>query len=251
MSGTITSATALGGREAQEDRFAVAELGDDGVLLAVFDGHNGATAADVASGLVVEAFVRELGRYGDGKAAIEATIGVLRAETASLEEGSSVSLAYVDGDGAAVVVGVLGDSPVIVREARGECVLGPLHNTMTNPEDAALAVARGAALIGPYLCDPRTLEGVNLTRTIGDAALTFLGREPEVRTLQVGPSSFVVVGTDGLFSYEAPTPHALVDRVAVLVEGGADAGFLVTDALERGSEDNVTALLWRPAARDA
>lgn len=245
--GTVTSASARGLRPEQEDRFAVVRVDADRGrwLLAVFDGHNGAGTADAAAGLVADAFDRTLARHGDAKAAVEATIGILATSTADRHEGSSVSLAYVDADGGRTVIGVLGDSPVVLRDASGTCILGPLHNTMANPEDAARAVARGATLIGPYLCDPRSLEGVNLTRTIGDAELAFLGRSPEVFGAELGPSSFVVVASDGLFSFASPTPQALVDRVAELVGAGADAEGLVADALAGDSDDNVTVVLWR------
>lgn len=250
MRGSVTSATAQGLRPEQEDRYAVVRVDEDRGrwLLAVFDGHNGAQTAEIAAGLVPEVFDRTLTRYGDAKAAIEATIGVLGAETADRSEGSSVSLAYVDGDAGRAVIGVLGDSPVLVRDASGSCVLGALHNTIVNPEDAARAVARGAMMIGPYLCDPQTLEGVNLTRTIGDAELAFLGRAPEMLDAELGPRSFVLVASDGLFSFASPSPDALVERAARLVDEGAGAEDIVADALANGSDDNVTVVLWRASS---
>lgn len=242
--GSVSSATAVGLRAAQEDRFVVVEL-DGGFALAVFDGHNGAGTAEMAASLLPETFRRSLERSGSGRATVVATIGTLHERTADREDGSSVSLVHVDETAGRATAGVLGDSPVIIREADGEATLGPLHNTMANPADAERAVARGALFVWPYLVDDRTLEGVNLTRTIGDAALRFLGRTPETFSVALGAQSYVLVGTDGLFTPVASTPEALVERVDRLVTQGAEAQDLVDDALAEGSDDNVTVVLWK------
>jgi serine/threonine protein phosphatase PrpC len=92
------------------------------------------------------------------------------------------------------------------------------------------------------------MEGVNLTRTIGDAELTFLGRTPEVVEFELGANSFVVVASDGLFTRVTPTAEALVARLAELVDAGAGAEEIIEDALASGSDDNITALVWRPEA---
>ena len=250
IQGSVTSATAQGLRDAQEDRFAVVSLSDDrGWILGVFDGHNGAAVAELAAQLLPEAFRQALALHHDAKAAVEATIGALRAEAADRYEGSSVSLAFVDERNARVTVGVLGDSPVIVRDAAAACVIGPLHNTFLDPEDAQRAIERGALLVGPYLVRSDTMSGVNLTRTIGDAEFEFLGRTPETVDADLGPESFVLLASDGVFNQDAPDPPALVERMTALVDAGVDAQGLVDDALAKGSDDNVTVVLWRPSAR--
>jgi serine/threonine protein phosphatase PrpC len=246
--GQVMSGSVQGLREAQEDRFTALRVPDRGWLLAVFDGHNGAGTAQAAAERVEEVFTRCLGQYGAGTAAVSATVGALRDETAHRIDGSSASLVFVDESNDRVHAAVLGDSPVIVRDAHGELLMGPLHNTAANPEDAERAVERGALLVGPYLVDPDRMEGVNLTRTIGDADLPFLGRSPEVVEAEVGQQSFVLVASDGLFTRLAPNPEVLLARVGELVGSGADAEELVADALAAGSDDNVTVLLWRAGA---
>jgi serine/threonine protein phosphatase PrpC len=134
---------------------------------------------------------------------------------------------------------------VIVRDAAGDVRIGPLHNTGANPQDAQRAVERGALLVGPYLVDPDRLEGVNLTRTIGDSEFPFLGRSPEVLDAGLGAASFVLVASDGVFTRATPAVDALLGRVTALVDGGAEAAAIVDDALAAGSDDNVTAVLWR------
>jgi len=248
VQGQVTSGSVQGLREAQEDRVHASHYGDRGWLLAIFDGHNGAGTADVAAHRVEDVFARCVRQYGIGSGAMSATIGAIRDETAERTDGSSASVVFVDEVEDRVYAAVLGDSPVLVRDASGSLVMGPLHNTAANPEDAARAVERGALLVGPYLVDADRMEGVNLTRTIGDADLTFLGRTPEVVDFDLGAGSFVLVASDGLFTRLAPNPEILVARAGDLVDAGADAEAIVQDALTSGSDDNVTAVLWRPEA---
>lgn len=244
--GSVTSATAQGLRDAQEDRLVALRLdGDRGWILGVFDGHNGAAVAELAAQLLPDAFRHAIERHHEAKDAIEATIGALRTDAADRYEGSSVSLAFIDEHDGRITVGVLGDSPVIFRDAAANCVIGPLHNTFLDPEDTQRAVERGAMLVGPYLVRSDTMSGVNLTRTIGDAEFDFLGRTPETVDADLGPESFVLLASDGVFNQTAPGPAALVDRTTTLVDAGLDAQAIVDDALAQGSDDNVTAVLWR------
>jgi serine/threonine protein phosphatase PrpC len=243
--GQVTSGTVQGLRDAQEDRFCASRFGDRGWLLAVFDGHNGPGTAEAAASRLEEVFERCIGQYGPGTAALEATVGALRDEVAERTDGSSATVVFVDEEKERVYAAVLGDSPVIVRDGDGELAIGPLHNTAANPEDAERAVERGALLVGPYLVDAERMEGVNLTRTIGDADLDFLGRTPEVMEAALGSESFVLVASDGVFTRLAPNPEMLVARFGELIGSGADAESLVADALAAGSDDNITVLVWR------
>jgi len=226
----------------------VSRVGERGWLLAVFDGHNGPGTADVAAKRIGEVFARCAEQYGVGPAAVDAAVGAIRDEVAERNDGSSASVVFVDEQEDRAYASVLGDSPVMVRTETDEVAMAPLHNTAANPEDAARAVERGALLVGPYLVDSDRMEGVNLTRTIGDADLTFLGRTPESAQFSLGPRSFVLVASDGMFTFLAPTPDALLSRAADLVDAGLSAEAMVEDALAAGSDDNVTVLLWRPEA---
>jgi serine/threonine protein phosphatase PrpC len=248
MDGSVTSATAIGLRPAQEDRYAVVrvdEHGRRGWALAVFDGHSGAETADTAASRFEDAFRRTLERGRSDETIVRISVEIVRDEVADRVEGSSVSVAWIDEEAGRAAFGVLGDSPVIVRGEDGRTILGPLHNAIVNVADRDRAIERGALYMGGYLVDPRTLEGVNLTRTIGDAPFGFLGRESETFGAALGTNSYVLVATDGVFTDLAPGPDALVGHIDALVDEGKDAQDIVDDALAGGTEDNVTVLLWR------
>jgi serine/threonine protein phosphatase PrpC len=222
------------------------EAGRDGWALGVFDGHAGAGTADIASRIFEYAFRRSVEVNDTDVGAVQMTIRLLVRFLADRDEGSSASVVWIDEIAGRTTIGALGDSPVVMRGADGRSVIGPLHNVFLNPEDRDRAIERGAVYMGGYLVDPKSFEGVNLTRTIGDAALTFLGREPETMSVELGPQSYVVIGTDGLFTPAVSEPDELIARIETLVDRDADAQAIVDDAIASGSEDNVTAVLWRP-----
>lgn len=247
MADTVTHATAQGPRPAQEDRFVVARLDEapgGPLLIAVMDGHAGSAASDHCADRLEEAVAEALDRDSGPVEALRSAIAVLEGETHEVGAGTSLTAALIAEDGATIAV--LGDSPAVYRDASGDVGIGPVHNALTDPEGRQAALRRGAEYVGGYLVDADSGEGVALTRVLGDAALGFLERTPEIFTVDLGPDSFVLCVTDGAFTQAARDPDGLVERVTGLVDDGADAEAIVSDALANGTDDNVTAVLWRP-----
>lgn len=246
MVDTVTHATAQGPRPAQEDRLVVArleEVSGSPRLVAVMDGHAGSAASDHCADRLEEAVADQLDRGERPEEALRSAIAVLEGETHDVGAGTSLTAALI-AEGRATLA-VLGDSPVVYRDAAGEVGIGPVHNALIDAEGRQAALRRGAEYVGGYLVDARSGEGVALTRVLGDAALDFLERTPEIFTVDLGPGSFVLCVTDGVFTSAAPDPDGLVEHVTQLVDGGADAEAVVSDALSNGTDDNVTAVLWR------
>lgn len=248
MADTVTHATAQGPRPAQEDRFVAARL--DGVsgepwLVAVMDGHAGSAASDHCAERLEGVVVEQLERGERPEEALRSAIAVLEGETRDVGAGTSLTAALIsEGRG---TLAVLGDSPAVYRDASGSAGVGPVHNALTDPEGRQAALRRGAEYVGGYLVDAGSGEGVALTRVLGDAGLPFLERTPEVFAVDLGVGSFVLCATDGVFTPAAPDPDGLVEHVTRLVDGGADAEAVVSDALSNGTDDNVTAVLWQAA----
>jgi serine/threonine protein phosphatase PrpC len=90
----ITTASAIGGRNSQEDRFAV--ISDEaGTLLAVIDGHGGSGVAEFIwrslGGTFKEA--RKLG--GDEHAILSSTFRALNSLTRTHPAGTTLSLVWI------------------------------------------------------------------------------------------------------------------------------------------------------------
>lgn len=242
MLGTVTHATAQGPRPAQEDRWVVADLGEQ-VLIAVMDGHGGETASVYCAEHLSDEVSRFLEEGHPPAEALRSAIAVLERGTNEVLAGTSLTAAIVEADGATLAI--LGDSPAVWKDASGEVRIGPVHNAQTDPDGRQAALERGAEYAGGYLIDPGSGEGVALTRVLGDAGLPFLERTPEVFRVDLASDAFVVCATDGVFTRAAGGPEALARRLEELVGGGADAGEVVEDAMAKGTEDNVTVVLWR------
>lgn len=74
---------------------------------------------------------------------------------------------------------------------------------------------------------------------------SFLSRQPDVYSVDLGPHSFVIVASDGVLDpFHKDTPSQ-EKRLAEMVAKGADAKALVEDALVRKTGDNATALVYR------
>lgn len=246
MPGTVTHATAQGPRPAQEDRFLASrleEVSGEPWLIAVMDGHAGSAASDLCADRLEAAVREQLGRGEGAEEALRSAIAALEGETREVQAGTSLTAALIEGGRSAMAV--LGDSPLVYRDASGEERIGPVHNALTDPEGRQAALRQGAEYAGGYLVDPASGEGVALTRVLGDARLSFLERSPEVFGAELGTGSFVLCATDGVFTRAAPGPEGLVAHLVELVDGGADAEAIVSDALETGTDDNVTVVLWR------
>lgn len=245
-------ASVFGGRSHQEDRFLVeriavetARISSCGWLFGVMDGHNGSGVADFAAATLREYFSHDLlATNGFIVKALRSTVARLNEETRHQDAGSTLSMVYVPDDEACAYVAVLGDSPVVIRDAEGKLYVGPEHNARSNEKELKGALARGARFDGGYLFDPKQegYYGLQLTRALGDAPLDrILRREPEIARVKLGEGGWILVATDGLLD---PSHTKSADRLKSLVlriEIGEEAESLVMRCLG----DNATAILWR------
>jgi serine/threonine protein phosphatase PrpC len=240
----MTQATAKGNRSYQEDRSVVYWVPDEGYLLATFDGHGGSECADHCAKVLVP-LIHSLPRTDRlTEDVIHDVFKTLNDETETMGPGCAASIAFIPKDGTSVIVGVLGDAPVLVKKADGELWLAPEHNVRTNREEADAAVKRGGFVQSGYLFVRQSIhaDGLQMSRALGDRWLTtVLNREPEIFRLPTGPDSFVLVATDGLFDPTHATQPG--ETIAAAIEAGHDANQLVQNALAVPTYDNVTAIL--------
>jgi serine/threonine protein phosphatase PrpC len=242
----VTSATHKGLRPYQEDHLLTATI-LEGTLLAVFDGHGGNFVAQLASERLPEIFADEIVKEGaTPRSAIESAIQRVNILTQAYDEGSTVSLAFVPSEGSKVVCAVMGDSPIIVRDAAGNHSISPDHNVRTNKAEAEAAVKRGGFIANGYLCQDWNGGGLQMARALGDAYLNrVLSRVPDIYEVEINDQSWILVGTDGLFDPAHYNFKEAAKQVIEEIEKGAEAQALVDRAVTLQTGDNVTAIVAR------
>lgn len=248
----ITHQTARGQREYQEDRYIVQHLampdGTGGItVLAVMDGHGGSEVAEYLK----EAFIETLMSTGlapraatqNWRTVLASSFTVLAETTKEMAAGSTLSVVLLPDNESRAYVAVIGDSPVVIKDAQSNLNIGPEHNAISNAAERDAAISRGAAFDGTYLRSTDSGYGLQMSRALGDNALDFLYRVPEIYEVGLNDESFIIVASDGLFDPAHADTKSEIERIAELVENGADAQALVQDALHRRTGDNVTAVV--------
>jgi len=238
----MTHASEKGKRAYQEDRYVVYWVPDEGYLLAVFDGHGGPEAAQICSENLVPLYyeirnkvlVANLGNI---------ILGVFRGlheKTKHCGSGCAASIAFIKEDGSEVIVGILGDAPVLVKN--DGIWTSPEHNVRSNLAEAEAAKERGGFIADGYLFQSFSGGGLQMSRALGDVSLDkVLSREPEIFHLPTKAGDWVLVASDGLFDPSHAT-HPSVS-IGLMIDQGADAKALVQNALDVPTHDNVTAIL--------
>jgi serine/threonine protein phosphatase PrpC len=164
----ITSATHQGTRYYQEDRFFHIET-KDGFLFGVFDGHGGFETAEFVNNKF-PAIWNDWGNYSNEERMLVA-FSQIDAITKSRFPGCTASVVFIPFNPDKVHIGILGDSPVIVKDDKGNIAISPEHNARTNLTDRQEAIEKGATYSGGYIQKKWNGAGLQLTRSFGDAEL--------------------------------------------------------------------------------
>ncbi len=245
----VSTASAQGRRPYQEDRYITVPINagvahGQGILLAVFDGHNGFEAAVSASQNIQNFFLTSLiENRGDIISALNTMTAKLAKFLSKEESGTSMSAIYIPENSNTSYLAILGDSPVVWKNKIGSVVLGPEHNARSNFAERQAAISRGASYREGYLWNQQD-QGLQLSRALGDKALAFISREAETLEIPLFPGQKILVGSDGLFDPTHDDTFAQAQRLMSMLDAGTSAQDLVEDAISRQTNDNVTALVF-------
>lgn len=236
----ITSATAQGLREYQEDRFVIHPT-PHGHLFAVFDGHCGHLAAETCSRNLSQVWDAAV-MPDDIESTMKAVFSALDYMTRRMEDGTAASLVFVPVGGKVAYVAILGDAPVLVKMPDGKWSVSPEHNVRTNQAERTEAERRGGHFFNGYICCGNS--GLQMSRALGDAPLhKILNRQPEVYTSEC--DGVILLATDGVFDPSHHNSEREIAAVTRMIGDGATAEDVVNRAIKNKTGDNATAVLVR------
>jgi serine/threonine protein phosphatase PrpC len=163
--------------------------------------------------------------------------------TEYLEEGSTISVALVIENPSKVSIAILGDSPVVVYDQRGQFHVSPEHNVRSNLEERKKAEQRGGHVVYGFLYAAAEGHGIQLSRALGDAYMgNVISHEPEIYTIP--DPQWVLVASDGLFDPAHEDAGSRLEEILPFARQSAPAEYLMNLAEKRGLRDNATAVVW-------
>ena len=181
-----------------------------------------------------------------------AWLGHAAARTPELNDGTTATMLLVDARAGLATVACAGDSRAVAAVNGGAVVLTVEHNGSKNESERKRILALG----GELGLTGRVRGKLMVTRALGDLPYK-RGKcevicEPEVRTIRCDESlHFVIVASDGLWDvFSSDEAVRFVQRGLIEAKGdmnrrtdrvGRD---LAQAALDRGSEDNISVLLF-------
>jgi serine/threonine protein phosphatase PrpC len=160
-----------------------------------------------------------------------------------VEDGSTGLLCYVLNEN--LYIANVGDSRAILSQAGQLCVLSRDHKT--DDEDEVHRIEK----LGGFVLGGRVQGKLAVTRSFGDCPLKvndqkYLNAEPEIQLVHLNcDTDFVVMGCDGLFEeWENEDILQYVRKGFEQKQCAQDiVESLVKEAIERGCNDNVTAII--------
>ncbi len=251
--GSATFYTDQGLRKYQEDRYVYRNF-SFGYLMAVFDGHGGASVADKASKNLIPIFENEFILFSASgstdykillRHAVEKIDYLLKNEYC----GSTMSLVFIPKNTPELVayIAILGDSPVVITDSLDNIFLSPNHNVRENLAERELAITRGGFYGEGYIWNPEWTNGLQMGRALGNIKLgSILNHEPELAEFSLDKKSIVIVASDGVFDPEHKSSGLKqTKRFIEIIKAGGKAKDLINDALKRQTGDNATAIVFR------
>jgi serine/threonine protein phosphatase PrpC len=242
----ITTATEKNNRPYQEDNFFVHEVNST-ILLGVFDGHGGEDVSEFCALYSPQIFDKL--KKEPESTILKRIIRKLNTLTSfpARVSGSTASLVFINSSHTIAHVAILGDSPVIIRDANNNIWIAPEHNVRSNPAEAKKAVTKYPGFIMQgYLGDSRKpwYGGLQMSRALGDADFnSILNRNPEVFQIPINENSWILCGSDGIFDAGHIDSDLLIHNMIELIDNPDTTADIIIQNTPK--DDNATAILVR------
>lgn len=229
----------------------------------IYDGHAGTAAATFLRKHLHRAVLGHPRLHEEPEVALKEAIASVEekfmqfAEEQRLDAGSTLAVVLIIGN--QLVVANVGDSEVALNRGGSPVVLSTIHNMRKNANEEERVKEIGGRVHHKRLGHPRynpSFFSIAVTRSIGDVffksskftegKLSGLIAEADTQKITLtNDDRFVIVGCDGL--WDVISYQQAIDFVEEKHKGGLNAQKiceeLVNEALNRGSTDNITALV--------
>ncbi|MGD0230530.1 MAG: PP2C family protein-serine/threonine phosphatase [Syntrophorhabdales bacterium] len=241
-------AETIGLRSHMEDAHSVWQDERLGIVSAeVYDGHVGSLAASLAAEMLTPYFLnamkRESEKTGEKGFAPEVLRDAYLATDRYIidrqtESGAAVATLYLHGG--RFLAANVGDVRVVIGEGTGAISLTVDHKPDL-PGERARIEAQGGRVITFDV--PRVQGLLAMSRSLGDAPLKpFVTAEPRIAEGLLGRrNDIAIVACDGIWDVLTSEEAVAIARAARAPEDAAKQ--LQTQALERGSTDNITVIV--------
>ncbi|XP_075357045.1 protein phosphatase Mn(2+)-dependent 1K [Mycteria americana] len=249
----VGCASHIGKRKENEDRFDYAQLTENVLYFAVYDGHGGAAAADFCD-KYMEKYIKEFLAEEENlenvlnKAFLEINKAYerhahLSADATLMNSGTTATVALLR-DGIELVVASVGDSRALLCR-KGKAMKLTIDHTPERKEEKERIRKCGGFVAWNSLGQPHVNGRLAMTRSIGDLDLKNSGviAQPETKRVQLhhADDSFLVLTTDGInFMVNSQEICDFINQC----HDPAEAAHVVTEqAMQFGTEDNSTVVI--------
>ncbi|XP_058922836.1 protein phosphatase Mn(2+)-dependent 1K isoform X2 [Kogia breviceps] len=249
----VGCASQIGKRKENEDRFGFAQLTDEVLYFAVYDGHGGPAAADFCHTHMEKCILDLLPKEDNLETVLTlafleidkafARHAHLSADATLLTSGTTATVALLR-DGIELVVASVGDSRAILCR-KGKPMKLTIDHTPERKDEKERIKKCGGFVAWNSLGQPHVNGRLAMTRSLGDLDLKTSGviAEPETKRIKLhhADDSFLVLTTDGInFMVNS---QEICDFVNQCHDPNEAAHAVTEQAIQYGTEDNTTAVV--------
>lgn len=261
----------LGNRDTQQDRFVIAHT-NNGILVAVADGHNGSRTASIIEECLLYTFQIEIGflekKHSNTSSflpeekiglALQNTIDSILDQTKNESSGSTLTMAFIEvieqslearyDEKLRITVGQLGDSFFALLDDE-EVKIAPIHSVELATLDVEEIEKEYCGLYGrdcrktsSHIYSHKTgLNALAVTRAAGDRDFVLV-RRPIIKSYEIRLNDAVaIIATDGLVDLKLEH-ESVLKKYLFQIKKGISAANLGVSIVQKN--DNTTLLVVR------
>ncbi|XP_033728618.1 protein phosphatase 1K, mitochondrial-like [Pecten maximus] len=250
----IGTASLLGRRNRNEDRYAIKKLSSEYLYFGIFDGHNGDLASEYLQSCMSDSLSFWLSREPDESVVLRQSFIDLNNSLArhltlywlddeQFSAGSTATVCVLQHS-TELTIGHVGDTRALLCRGGKAIALTQDHNP-DNIGERKRIQARGGVITPNSLGTPKVNGNLSMTRCIGNLPLKKYGvtEHPEIKTkkLDHGRDAFLALVSDGV-SFVL-SDQEVVDITCSCTNPQEAASRVTDQALQFGSEDNATCVI--------